>query len=688
MKLYSVGMVSASLALLGSPSFALAVDNEKSLIIIGSKQQKENLEIEPPKVPHQADIGDAFAKLPGASINKNGEVTTLAQYRGHIGRRTLVQLDGQSIISAGPNLMDSPFSYVNTLWVEHAELSRGIAPVSSGRETLGSAVNLSYWQPEFSSEAHARWEGKLDLGFTPEQSARALGTRAGWSNQHHRLHFLGALHSSDDWTAAEGVMRGSEYDKRAQLFGYGSKLGQHQFDISQMRQDIGVSGTPVLPMDIIFVDGDRTSLEYSYAMSTSTLALRAFAQRSEHLMNNFTLRMPMNNRTRQTLATGEGHGTEVEYRWKANETSFLVGLDAQAEQHSAIISDPNQPNFRVVNFNDVERRDYSAYFEAVRSFNERHKLTFAARSKYVEQQADAVEHSMAMMAPIIAQVQMRFNASLQPRSFTSFDWSLNHKVTQTEQLSWFWGVASKTRAPSYQELFLWVPMQATGGLGDGNVYIGDPDLDNETSYQLEIGFDYSNNQLTFSPGIYYHHLHDYIQGVQSNDPMINMVASMMGANEVFQFQNVPGKIYGFDTLLEYRLNADWKMTSQLTVIRGQRSDINEPLYRIVPDNISWQWQYQTENLSSYFELRHYRSQSRVASSLEEDTSASYTVMNAELDWTFANNASLVIGVENLLNSNYQSHLAGVNRTAMNLVAVGERVPGKGRTIYLSSSMVF
>ncbi|NVK86874.1 MAG: TonB-dependent receptor, partial [Gammaproteobacteria bacterium] len=68
--------------------------------------------------------------------------------------------------------------------------------------------------------------------------------------------------------------------------------------------------------------------------------------------------------------------------------------------------------------------------------------------------------------------------------------------------------------------------------------------------------------------------------------------------------------------------------------------------------------------------------------------ASYTVMNAELDWTFANNASLVIGVENLLNSNYQSHLAGINRTAMNLVAVGERIPGKGRTIYLSSSMVF
>ena len=45
----------------------------------------------------------------------------------------------------------------------------------------------------------------------------------------------------------------------------------------------------------------------------------------------------------------------------------------------------------------------------------------------------------------------------------------------------------KTRAPSYQQLYLWVPLQATNGLADGHNYVGDINLDSEKAYESRPG---------------------------------------------------------------------------------------------------------------------------------------------------------------------------------------------------------
>ena len=48
----------------------------------------------------------------------------------------------------------------------------------------------------------------------------------------------------------------------------------------------------------------------------------------------------------------------------------------------------------------------------------------------------------------------------------------------------------KTRAPSYIERYLWIPLNVNAGLGDGNNYIGNIDLDPEWSNQFELGLDW------------------------------------------------------------------------------------------------------------------------------------------------------------------------------------------------------
>ena len=61
----------------------------------------------------------------------------------------------------------------------------------------------------------------------------------------------------------------------------------------------------------------------------------------------------------------------------------------------------------------------------------------------------------------------------------------------SDSSSWYAGIARKDRSPSYQERYLWLPLEATAGLADGCTYTGNIELDPETSKQVEFGLDYS-----------------------------------------------------------------------------------------------------------------------------------------------------------------------------------------------------
>ena len=48
--------------------------------------------------------------------------------------------------------------------------------------------------------------------------------------------------------------------------------------------------------------------------------------------------------------------------------------------------------------------------------------------------------------------------------------------------------------------------------------------------------------------------------------------------------------------------------------------------------------------------------------------------------------TLAMSAENLLDEDYEQHLAGYNRNAGSVVGVGERLPGSGRSIGLRLSV--
>lgn len=73
-------------------------------------------------------------------------------------------------------------------------------------------------------------------------------------------------------------------------------------------------------------------------------------------------------------------------------------------------------------------------------------------------------------------------------------------------------LARKTRVPSVLERFAWLPTEASFGLADGNIYVGNQALKPEVAWIAEVGFDWETDWLTLRPTVYYRRVDDFIQG--------------------------------------------------------------------------------------------------------------------------------------------------------------------------------
>ncbi|WP_042145650.1 MULTISPECIES: hypothetical protein [unclassified Pseudoalteromonas] len=94
------------------------------------------------------------------------------------------------------------------------------------------------------------------------------------------------------------------------------------------------------------------------------------------------------------------------------------------------------------------------------------------------------------MNPHVKVLQDQFNAYDKDVSETTYDIVLNSLNTIDNNHDITYAVAIKQRAASYQERYLWMPMQSTGGLADGKTYVGDINLESETAYQLDLGYNF------------------------------------------------------------------------------------------------------------------------------------------------------------------------------------------------------
>jgi iron complex outermembrane receptor protein len=636
------------------------------------------------------DVAQLLKAAPGANVNSNGPITGIPQYRGMYGPRIATSLDGNQLAPAGPNWMDPPISYAVTAQLESLEVYRGIAPVSVAQESIGGAIDARTRHGEFTSGEAFELQGRVMGSLQSVNNGYQLDADLQASNNRQRIKLAAMTQAGDDSAFPDGDILPSEYERQRYDIGYGFRAGPHSVQLDYGYNDTGDAGTPALPMDIEYFEGHLYDVTYRFDLPADLLLQASvYGSDLDHGMTNFHLQQaPQAPAWRRNIATSDNRGFDLQASLYDATGSWAIGFDGFSAEHDSDIDNPKNPMFFVVNFNAAEREVLGLFLERVQRFDDRWRAEFGARYNRVTTDAGEVDGTPAMMMPPAQQLRDQFNSAQRKQRDHNIDLAARAWYAASDTLSWYAGIAQKHRSPAYQERYLWLPLEATAGLADGQLYVGDIGLDPEVSRIIEFGLDYQGRQLSLSPRVYYNDVSDYIQGTPlgSMHPATMMVRMMNASNgtnrpDPLQFSNVDARLYGFDMDWAWRLDEHWTLSGVVNYVRGKRDDIRDNLYRIAPPNTSLRLSYTTSAWRLAVENVLYAAQDDVSATNREQETPGYGVVNIHGDWQLTSRLQLAAGIDNLFDKTYLNHLGGYNRAANPDIERGARIPGVGTNVF-------
>ena len=677
-----LGLTAALLAATGSAADSGSLEE---LVVLG-KQDSRTFDVTD-ALNVSADVAQLLKEAPGASVNSNGPITGIPQYRGMYGSRIAISIDGTQLAPSGPNWMDPPLSYARSGQLESLEIYRGIAPVAVAQESIGGAVVAHSMRGEFSDSRELQVTGNIYGSLQSANQGGQLGGVMFAANHQHKLKLAAVAESGEDASFPGGKIRPSEYRRERYDVGYSLRVGEHSFYLDYGYNDTGESGTAALPMDIKDFGGDLQELGYRFDRPEELeVAVTVFGSQLDHSMTNYHMRPAPADaaRWRRNLADSDNRGVRVHSRMHDSGGNWTFGADGFAARHNSDIDNPNNPVFEVINFNDTKREVFGVFLQREQQLASHWRGEFGLRYNRVKMDAGEVGGTPANMMPPAAMLRDAFNAADREQTDHNADLVAKLWYQASSDTQWYAGLARKTRSPSYQERYLWLPLEATAGLADGNTYTGNIELEPEVARQLELGLDFNGSALSLSPRLFYSDVQDYIQGTPSELAPAIMVAQMMNGQASLaplQFNNVDAVLYGFDMDWSWRLAGNWTLSGIVNYVRGERDDIDDNLYRIAPPNTSLRLGYAGRGWSMQVEGVAYSAQERVSETNREQETAGYGLINLAASWQIRPNLQLAAGVNNLLDREYQDHLSGYNRARNPDIDLRERLPGTGANVF-------
>jgi iron complex outermembrane receptor protein len=664
-------------------------DSIEEIVVVGRSVVTSSTQIEVQR-ELLVDSATVLKDIPGANVNSNGQITGIAQYRGMYGDRISVDIDDLGTVSGGPNAMDTPLSYLSPMITEELVVERGIASVSKAPESIGGHISTRLARGSFSEDG----SGVSGVFGTRYSSNGGVSTSAGrltLADDVHRVSILAERDKGDDISTPVGDILPSRLSRERYDLSYAFDNGENNLLLFAGGLDTEDSGTPALPMDIRFIETELYGLQFGSRLTDSLrIDGRVAYNDVEHLMDNFTLSdAPASMRFRQNLARGSGSKFHLSGLFELDDSELRVGVDGGLAEHDSVITNPNMVMFRVDNFVDVERDVAGMFLEWNRDLGLT-AIEVGLRYKQVEANAGTVG-AMGMLGPMGINVDMladAFNSADRDLSFNTIDAVFKYRHELSARTEWVFEVGSKTRAPSYQELYLWLPLQATGGLADGRTYIGDLNLKEERSNEIVVGVTSEVGRFMLSPQVFYRKVDDYIQGIPSTNMRANMVSMMMSGAPALQFSNVDAEIWGADLAWKLELSDRLYLDGIATYIRGKRTDISDNLYRLAPFNGSVGLTYEADSWSVKPEIVFYSEQDKVSAYNGEQASSGYELVNVAFAWDATEFLRIEARVDNLFDETYQDHLVGINRAMQSDIPVGERLYGAERTIRAGVNLSF
>ncbi|GGY85723.1 ligand-gated channel [Cellvibrio zantedeschiae] len=233
--------------------------------------------------------------------------------------------------------------------------------------------------------------------------------------------------------------------------------------------------------------------------------------------------------------------------------------------------------------------------------------------------------------------------------------------TQDQQFSL--GIAQSQRAPSVEELLANGPHPATG-----SYLIGDENLNEETSTNIDFGYHWHGDKLQFSTSIFYNKVDDFIYAKNLNE----IIDELNG----YQYTQANATFKGFETELKIPFAQYWNLRLFSDKVRATLDDGGD-LPRITPMRIGSSLDFNFNQWSANISATHTSKQNHAGDN--ESETDSYNRIDARIDYTFSSagtDYTLFAKATNLTDAeirNASSYLRDIAPEAGRSIQLGMRV---------------
>lgn len=622
-----------------------------------------------------ADLAEALAKkVPSASLVRRSGIANDIILRGQKRDNINILIDGGKIYGACPNRMDPPTSHILTNNIESVEITEGPYDVENFG-TLSGAVKITTNEPE------QGLHGDISLNVGSWNYLKGAATLTGGTNRVRALASI-SKESSDQYEDGDGndfaeqienyapASTGRYQDRYRDLDAYEKTtfMGKLYIDVTE-NQELKLSYTanrsddilyPSSPMDALYDDSDIFDVEYVFndlGDWSRALSIHYYNSQVEHPMSTrFRLSSGPESANEKThyLET-DMQGAKIKNSFDLSDgTDMTVGLDFSRRNWDGEFWGKGMASMidGFVSIDDVDTDNAAIFIEAEKTFDN-FNLKLGAR------------YDDTSIEPAGVQPSNDYSA-LSAYGFGTY--------TLQDGLKIFGGLGRSARVPDARELYLRMPMM-------GGMLIGNPDLDQVTNTEIDLGLELHSGNLYLKPKVFYSWLGDYII-YNDNKPMR-------------RFDNVDSTIYGFSIDGSWNFTDELYMDFGLAYQRGEKdkaqpgqTDKDLPDIPPLKAVASLNWEYMDDSLARA-EVVASDSWTRYDAGNGEQELDSWAVLNLKIDHALTKNINLVLGVDNVFDETYA--VSNTYKDLTLLEAGGSEVilmNEPGRYFYLNAAYKF
>ena len=637
-----------------------------------------------------ADLADALNKnVPSISLIRRSGIANDIILRGQKRDNINITIDGAKICGACVNRMDPPTSHVVTHAIENVEVREGPFDIEEFGVLSGS-VKVTTKKPT------KKLTGELGINAGSFGYKKLSGTVSGGSDK-VRMLFSASAEESKQYEDGNGN------NFAEQLTNYTSRTistTDDGFNYSNADRNRD-SFDKKMVMGKVFIDiADEQELRLSYTANRSTDVLYpsskmdALSDDSDIFNVEYTAKNLSSYSTQfdiQVYNSKVDHPMSTKYRALANTSGNYMTHHLTTDMKGLKVKNKlNAFGGEVTYGVDTSKRNWDGVFTVTSLTN-----AFPVRNIGTSI-ADVDTKNMGLFIKskkTIGKVDVEFGAryddtSIDTKSSTERDndyEALSANVFATykadDETKFFAGIGKSSRVPDARELY-----NARYKLETGKVPIrvvnGNPNLDQTTNYELDVGVEKQYDNGSIKVKTFYSKLKDYIY--YNGNPAIK-------SNN---FENIDATIYGAELSGVYFVSDTVTLDAGFSYKRGKKDtqttgQTNKNLAEITPMKLNTTLSYDYDSQGSV-ELSAIASDkwSNVDSENGEQKLAGYGVFNLKTTREFDNGFVITAGVDNLTDKTYTT-----TNTYKDLILMTDGtdtmlINEPGRYIYLNAKYQF